>query len=824
MPLDRRQFGVWVCGVTAASQRSAQGGIQGGMQGAPVPRNLTLRPKDTVRIDIDANGVPHIQAQSVEDAFFGQGYAAAWMRMWQLDINHRRLVGRLAAAFGPSFVDFDHAARLVLSQTPPQDDWKALGERLHGIARAWVAGINCRVAEVRQDKTLRAPEFELFDLDPDFWEVDDLVRIRYCGSPNVKSEFRRALLAQQGLLHLDALAQKLEPAHELQRPPGLLVEAFKPGQLALFEKLSDPLPWTQAWHPAQRVALRSVSEPDNTEEGSNAWVISGRHTRSGRPIIANDPHLAFSIPGPRMVTHLMAPGFNVTGAGPVWRPGVQFGHNEHIAFGRTDFQIDQEDLYVLELDASGTSYRGPEGAVPLVQREERIEARGASPVQVTLRWAAMGPVFHHDVKARTALAVRAVWLQPATCVALEYVPKLFAHDWPTFRRALRAAVWGTNYMYVDAQGHIGWQAAGRVPVRARHDGLMPVPASGGYEWTGILSLDDMPHEFDPERGWIGTANQCPTSPNWPRNGKVISFEWKPDDRYRRVEQLLRQQVTEGATVEMSWRDQQDVLSLRALELTSLLRQVLQSMEPGKDAGKASVLKSAEELTAQGQQLAQSLLLWDGRLDARSTTATGYAAWWSQLQKEARQALVPQSARALITTLHPHAVTSWLGQLANSSDGLTVWVRSLNQAAAALMTLSSAGSAGHQWPAWGELHRVDLRHVLGTWLPVQWKDRAHALGGMSGGDSGAVQARWYASFDRPRVTGGASFRAVLEAGAWESARAINFPGQSGDPRSPHYKDLYERWVSGASMALPFTAQEVQRASQQTLTIRGQNTGT
>lgn len=792
MSIDRRQFGFWVCGMTATSAGVAQG--------APT----TLRPKADVRIDIDANGIPHIQAQSVEDAFFGQGYAAAWMRLWQLDLNHRRLTGQLASVLGPAFVEFDHAARLVLSRTPPQDDWKALGEPLHGIARAWVNGINCRVAEVRADRSLRPPEFDLFDFDPGWWEADDLVRIRYCGSPNVKSEFRRALLAQQGLLHLDALAQKLEPAHELKQPSGLSVAHFKPGQLALFEKLSDTLPWAQAQHPAQRVALRSLAEPDDSEQGSNAWVIAGRHTRSGRPILANDPHLAFSIPGPRMVTHLMAPGFNVTGAGPVWRPGVQFGHNEHIAFGRTDFQIDQEDLYVLELDAQGSSYRGPQGPVALEQREEVIEVRGAAPVKVMLQWAAMGPVFHRDLSTGLGLAVRAVWLEPATCVALEYVPKLFAHDWPSFRKALRAAVWGTNYMYADDQGHIGWQAAGRVPVRAQHDGLMPVPAALGYDWTGILSLDDMPHEYDPPRGWIGTANQCPSAPNWPGNGKVISFEWKPDDRYRRVEQLLRQQVSEGATVPMSWRDQQDVLSLRAVELTQLLREAIGTQMQSTDG---------LGLSAGARQLGLTLLGWDARLLARSPEATAYAAWWSVLQKIARQALVPEAARKLIVSLHPHAVTAWWRDVVAAPTGLAQWVRSLEEASEMLARLKVDAQGPLPWPAWGELHTVDLRHALGPWLGSRWTDQLHALGGMSGGDAGTVQARWYASFDRPKVTGGASFRAALEAGAWHTAQAINFPGQSGDPRSRHYRDLYGRWVDGLSFKLPFSAQEVEQVRVQ-----------
>ena len=810
MQIDRREFVAWVSAMTAASTPSSADAATTAATTNPVKATPPLHPKAGVRIDIDAQGIPHIQAQSVEDAFFGQGYAAAWMRLWQLDINHRRLVGRLAEAFGAAFVTYDQASRLVLSRIPAQDDWQALGPQLHGIAQAWVAGINARIAEVRADPSLRPPEFELFDLDPAYWEVDDLVRIRYCGSPNVKSEFRRALLMQMGHLDLDALAQKLEPAHDLRPPAGLSVEHFKPGQLDLFDKLSEPLPWAKALHPQQRVALQAVAEPDRSEEGSNAWVISGRHTVSGRALIANDPHLAFSIPGPRMVTHLMAPGFNVTGAGPVWRPGVQFGHNEHISFGRTDFQIDQEDLYVLELDASRQAYRTPEGWAAIERRQEVIAVRGGEPVTVELAWAGMGPVFFEDRQQGMALAVRAVWLMPATCVALEYVPKLFAHDWPSFRKALRSAVWGTNYMYADAKGHIGWQAAGRVPVREKHDGLMPVPAAGGYGWTGILPLDDMPHEFDPPRGWIGTANQSPQAPNWPANGKVISFEWKPDDRYRRVEQLLREQVAQGATLQGSWQAQLDVLSLRALELQALLRQVVDAQ--------GGLQTWPQHLAA----ITQGLLQWDGRLAADSAQATWYAAWWSELQQAAKEALVPAAARPLIATLHPHAVTGWLQQVAHgqatwsSKAGLSLWVHTLTRAAERAAKLPGGTAATP--PPWGDLHRVDLQHALRTWLGPQWSGRVDAMGGRSGGDAGTVNARWYAAFDRPRVTGGASFRCVLEAGAWDSARAINFPGQSGDPRSPHYRDLYPRWVEGSSFPLPFTAEEVERARVQTLHVR------
>jgi penicillin amidase len=744
------------------------------------------------------------------------------LRLWQLDLQSRQLRGRLAEALGVAFVPRDHAARLFLSQHDPADDWAALDPRLKAISLAFVAGINRRVQEIHDAPSLAPPEFGLFDMLPAFWEVDDLVRVRYCGSPNVRAEFRRALLARDGALALDALVQPLEPAHVLTVPEGLDLTGFAPGQLALFESLSEPLPFDRAWMPAQRAAMAELDAVDDSEQGSNAWVISGRHTETGRPILANDPHLAFSIPGPRMVSHLSAPGFNVIGAGPVWRPGVQFGHNEHIAFGRTDFAIDQEDLYVLELDAAGDHYRAVEGWRPITRRTERVAVRGAADAAVNLAFCDIGPLIHEDRAARRALALRAVWLQPATCVALEYVPKLFATDWASFRAALRAAVWGTNYMYADRHGHIGWQAAGRVPVRTRHDGLMPVPAAGGYEWNGILPLDEMPHEFDPERGWIGSANQQPVAPNWPSNGRTISFEWKPDDRYRRVVQLLQGVAVPGApktTVDEQWRLQQDVLSVRAVALVDGLRGWLAGRTPAEGfAGAISTAAAGDGESIAATLAAQSLLAWDGRLAADSAPALLYEAWWQVLQQVARGALVPTRHAALMTPLHPHATTRWFDSQISLNTTATVTL--LKQTLAQAWQRTQALPAAAQGPLrWGDLHKVDLRHVLGRWLSTSTtlSDGLHALGGRSGGDAGTVQARWYLSFDRPRVTGGASFRAVVDVGAWDRARAINFPGQSGDPRSPWYRNLYTRWVEGGSMPLHFDRDAVLRHSVQHLTL-------
>lgn len=765
-----------------------------------------LSPKQGITIDIDANGIPHIQAESIEDVFFGQGYMAAYLRIWQLDLQHRRHQGRLAEAFGPDFISYDHASRLVQSRIDPNQDWAMLMPGLRAIAESFVSGINLRIQELQASPELLPPEFHLFSIHPVQWHTDDLVKIRHCGSPNVKAEFRRALLAQAGRLDLDQFAQKLEPVHSLNVPVGLDLSKFQVGQLALFEKLTDPLPWHLAKTEAQRSALKDSLHEEHQSQGSNAWVIAPWLSESGSSILANDPHLAFSIPGPRMISHLMAPGFNVIGAGPVWRPGVQFGHNENIAFGRTDFQIDQEDLYVLELSLDGQSFKVQNGWEQIKRENISIGVRDQPSVKKEIAWTSLGPIFFEDPSQQFALVLKAEWLQPGACVGLEYVPKLFATDWPSFRQALRAAVWGTNYMYADRTGNIGWQSAGRVPVRKKHDGLMPVPASQAYEWEGILSLDDMPHDFNPQCGWIGTANQCPSAQNWPANGKVISFEWKPDDRYRRLTQLLKEiSPSKKTNIHQSWTFQQDVLSVRAIELCTLLAQVHQRLN--LDASFWGANWSSVE----------SLIAWDGLLDKNSMNAVFYAAWWSELQKACRRQNLPEELNGLIPLLHPHAVTQWLHQKAENQPAalLEIFVSTLSNAMKLVHNLH--GKTKISTLTWGQIHQVNLSHVLKDKFESSLSEHVDATGGASGGDGATLNARWYVSFEQPQVTGGASFRAVVDTSDWEKAQAINFPGQSSDPRSTHYKDLYPLWLNGDSIPLNFSLEAVNYNSTQKILI-------
>ena len=757
-------------------------------------------------ITVDQWGIPHIQAQTIDDAFFGQGYAAALMRLWQLDLNHRRQIGALAEVFGPAFVPFDHIARLLAFRGPIDQEWKKLDPRVEGVAAAFTAGINARIDEVLQNPDLLPIEFKTLALQPARWLKDDLLRARVSASPNVQGEVRRAILASRGMLEADVLAHPLEPAWPLKIPEGLDPASVTRADLSLLNYRVAPLPFDKIKHVAQLdpSVLAEIFQPDiDSRNGSNAWVIAPELTTTGRPVLANDPHLPFSIPSPRMVSHLMAPGLNVIGAGPVWRPGVQFGHNERIAFGRTDFQIDQEDLYVLEVSTDGLTYRGLKAAEPIERVTEEIKVRGQSSAFVKLAFTPLGPVVSEGLKAGHAVVLRAAWLQSGASVNLEYVPKVFAQNWTEFRAAIRHAVWGTNYMYADIDGNIGWQSAGRVPVRRNHDGLMPVPAAGDYAWDGILPLDHMPGEFNPKRGWIASANQMPFPADWPVAERRISFEWTANDRHQRIVQCLSSMQTKHAQSD-SWALQQDIYSTRARTLIDLLH-AAQSLNP-------EPLKT---------NLQWSFLHWDCEISAQSHEAALYEYWWGLLQREVRPLLVPPSISDVITAVHPHVTLAALqnpdarfgANPARARDSLLIdclfrAVRQLSKLAAEKGWTVS----GKDLPTWGQLHDVHLRHPLQAKLPEELASIADVKGHGSSGDGSTVFARWWPTLENMNVTGGSSFRAVVDVGNWSTGVASMGPGQAGSPGDRHYRDLYDLWLNNTPVPLAFDSQQVERVAE------------
>jgi penicillin amidase len=725
-----------------------------------------------VDIVTDRYGIPHINATTVDDAFFGQGYAVASQRLWQMDLSRRRGLGLLAEAFGPSMLKYDEAARTLLFRGDLAAEWASLDARVASGLRAFTAGVNARIGEVLADPALLPPEFARDGVRPSLWQDDDLLRARYAGAQNAPNEMRRARLACAGLLDADGLTARLEPAWTTVLPEGLDPCLLKPGDLELLERRTAALPFESATQFAE------AGQPEiNNSEGSNAWVISPKLSATGRAILANDPHLSFSVPGPRFITHLKAPGLDAIGAGPAGRPGFQFGHTDRIAFGRTDFKIDQEDLYVLELNANATAYRTKSGWQKITRVAESIKVRGAADVVLSVGLTPLGPIIAE--RPGHAVALRAASMLPGSPVGLEFMLVVLSTDWASYRHAISRAVWGSNYFYADVEGNIGWQTGGRAPRRRNHDGLLPVPAAGDYDWDGLIPIDELPFEFNPPRGWIASGNQMPFPPDYPINERRVNFEWTMDDRYRRIAAVLGSQTIHSLADSVAL--QRDTYSMRFEALRPLLSHI-----------------TAPDLAP----AVAALAAWNGHVDADSHPAALYEFWSAFLQSLLAETLIPPGAHGIITSIHPHVARDILLSPDSRLGPDPIAARDAIITEALHRAVKDVGARD-----WGTIHTVNLRHAM-----PHVRD-GDVTGLSSGGDGTTVMARWWAGVNNPNTSGGAMFAAVVDVGNWDASLAINAPGQSGNPSDPHYRDLYARWLAGDYFALPFSNAAMRAASGQ-----------
>jgi penicillin G amidase len=382
-------------------------------------------------------------------------------------------------------------------------------------------------------------------------------------------------------------------------------------------------------------------------------------------------------------------------------------------------------------------------------------------------------------------------------VDLSQLPDHFASDWPSFVRAIRTYPNGTSFMYADISGNIGWHAAGWVPIRPNHDGLLPVPGDGRYDWTGLTPLDLLPSAFNPKEGWIANANQMSLPPGYPVAERKIGFDWSLPDRYQRISEVL--QTARAFSIDACVKLQHDTYSERASRLIPLLSE------------------SRSELP--NFKVARALLqTWDRHVDANSAAAVLFEQWWQNLGHDTAKLLVPNAstppvldARVLIATLEKpdrHFGTN----PAASRDALLA--STLDKAVGDLERI--LGPNKSDWN-WGRLHTVDLKPPLAALLDAAARNSASIAGGRSGGDNATVMARWYNDLPAANVTGGAAFSMVLDVGEWDNSLVLNMPGQSGDARSPHYRDLYERWLGGKMFPLLFSRSRVVADAQERIRL-------
>ncbi|WP_296599457.1 penicillin acylase family protein [Phenylobacterium sp.] len=725
---------------------------------------------------VDRWGIPHIYAASSRDAFFLQGWNAARDRLWQIDLWRKRGLGRLSASFGPAYVAQDRAARLFLYRGDMTAEWAAYDPGGREAVEAFAAGVNAYVAEVRAGKRPLPVEFKLTDSQPEAWAPEDILRIRsHALVSNVTSEVARARTICAGGPAADTLRRKLEPAHKVVVPKGLDPCAVPADVLKDYVLATEAVSF-------KALAPKPLGQviDERGAEGSNNWTISAARSATGRPILANDPHRPVGAPSLRYIAHLDAPGLSIIGAGEPALPGVSFGHNGAVSWGLTIFYIDQEDLYAYQTQANAYRYKG--GLEPMKVVRETIEVKGEAPREVELHYTRHGPVVWQDEAKGQAFAIRTIWNQPGLAGYFGSSRMWRAKGWDDFQVARNK--WGApplNLVYADAKGDIGWSAAGRTPVRPNWDGLMPVPGDGRYEWAGFVEDGGLPVSKNPAEGYFATANamNIPAEPAYPREKRKLGYEWADPTRTQRIHEVL--DSLPKSTLADSMALQTDSVSPQARRGIALVKD----------------LSSPDPVVAEALRL---LKAWDANETTDSAAAAIYETWAVKhlTRHTAEAAGLPEAARKLVGAGSPDPTLTWLeGQPAKVRD--PVLLSSLADAVAELTGRLGADMA--TW-SWGRLHQAKFVPAVAALADPQLAAQM-TVGPLQvpGSASTPRAATW-----RPgdfQQTAGASVRIVLDVGAWDNSVAINTPGQSGDPMSPHYRDLFPLWAAGSYVPLRFS---------------------
>ena len=747
-------------------------------------------------IRIDRWGVAHIYAAEVRDAFFLQGYNVARDRLWQIDLWRKRGLGLLAADFGPDYLAQDRAARLFLYRGDMDKEWAAYGAGAKTNTEAFVAGINAFVDEIAQGGRPLPQEFKVAGTKPDHWRAEDVVRIRSHGlTRNVANEVGRARIACAAGIEAARLYKHIEPKWDPKLPAGLAPCDVPAAVLTDYDLATRGVRFS-----VDQGKLAMVEIPPEAV-GSNNWTIAGARTATGRPILANDPHREHSAPSLRYIVHMEAPGLSVIGAGEPALPGVSIGHNGTVAFGLTIFPADQEDLYVYETDDQGR-YRYKDDWEATTKVIETIPVKGeAAPRQVELAFTRHGPVVHVDAAKHRAFAVLSVWTQPGTSAYFGSMGYMTARDWPAFKQALSG--WGApseNQVFADTKGEIGWVAAGMVPRRPNWDGLTPAPGDGRYEWDGFLGPDELPSSHNPASGWFASANQLNLPPDYPYAERKVGFEWSNPARMQRIVEVLS--AKDKLTLADAMALQTDPTDVTGRRMQALLAP-LKTDDPK--------LRAALDLIAG----------WNGRTDAASAGAALYEVWTTKHLGQVTVARTQTPAVAAIIGGGDIAAVMALLEAPDASLGPDPTAARDSVLRDSLIAAFDevAGKLGPDpktW-AWGKLHKAQFDHALTPRLAVGERDAwSSGTAPMAGTALSPLAATW-----RPndyRVVAGASFRMVLDVGAWDNSRVINTPGQSGEPGSPHFRDLFPLWAKGEYVPLNYTRPAVEAATETVLKLR------
>lgn len=773
---------------------------------APQQTSVQIRGiKDQVIIRRDERGIPYVEAKNDEDLYFGQGYATAADRLWQMDLFRRTARGELAEVLtgGPNNVvlEQDKLHRTYGFAQVAEAEFEQASPRTRATLEAYARGVNAYAASL--DPKSMPPEFQILQYSFRPWTPADSFAVVKLFFESLSDTWRLDIMRQSlSVLPAEKRAELLpevspidvlvfgKDKHSKASPAPVKPKPVSPEALA---KLAD----NQAIAAA---ALDRVGLYADALAASNNWVVSGKRTVSGKPLLANDPHLRPTAPSIWHMVHLSAPGVRVAGVGTAGLPGVILGHNDRIAWGFTNVGPDVQDLYVEKFDPDNPKrYQTPSGWRDAVIRREEIRVRkgfiSAEHDVVTheVTETRHGPIIFEGDGKRYALRWTAL-LPTKNNADLQYNLNR-ARNWKEFNAALESFTAPTqNVVYADVDGHIGYHTAGVVPIRKSGDGSVPYDGStDAGDWTGYIPISKLPMVYDPPSGIIVTANQRIVGNDYPY---FLTRVWAQPYRARRIFEMLNEKPK--LTRDDFRRIIGDVYSIAGV---TFAREVVKTLKP-------TLTPADDKLRA----TLEAFEKWDGRINAESTTAPIAAQMRQAFRgKILGAALGPDLTRNyqwhnFDTTLDRIIKDQPAAWLPKGFATYAEFLRACHDDAIRNLT-NSLGADQAKW-TWGAIVKSRFPHPLGSAPLIGAQFTVPPL--PQNGTGGLIGAT-------VNVGASVSMRLIADPSDWDKTQQGIALGQSGSPKSPHWSNQLSEWHSVTPREFPFTPAAVTRATKETLVL-------
>jgi penicillin G amidase len=725
--------------------------------GTNVLRTLT-RDVEVIR---DKQGVPHISAANEKDLFIAQGYVQAQDRLFQMDLSRRQASGRLSEVIGGNTVERDKFFRTLGLRRAAEVSYTAYPDETKQILEWYAEGVNAFMDEMKEDGSVPV-EFMLLGYKPEKWTPIDSLTIGKYMAFDLGGHWQGQAFRYWALKNLrEEKAFDLFPSY----PEDATEILSSIGNLTI--DIEDSF-------------AAAVIPPEFN--GSNNWVVSGEKTANGKPLLADDPHLSLGTPSIWYQMHLKAPELNVSGVIFAGIPGIILGHNEEIAWGVTNTGPDVQDLYIEQRhgqDPSLFKYNDNWEKATIIEEPIRVKGEEVIPYEVVIT--RHGPIiseFANQADDRQALSLRWTALDPSLELqAILNINK--AGNWLEFETALEDFHTPTqNFVFAAKDGTIAYKANGKIPIRKKGDGLLPVPGwDPEYEWEGFIPFGELPSVVNPEKGFAATANNKVIDDSYPYH---ISHHWAQPYRYMRISQYLEE--NDDLTIEDMKKLQMDQVNLQASEFVPLFIEAL------KD----------KELTSEEDQAIKLFQRWEYKDDKSEAAPLLFHFWMNTLSEEMFKNKIPpdmmklfESRQMIVDEMLRKArrgeVSSWFDPFGGYEGYLQI---TLNKA---LEDLQAAyGPDMNEWQ-WGDYHKVYFEHPISSVSPIleRFFNRKDPVS--VGGSRVTVQA---ASYNKEGlVNHGASWRFVIDVANLYEGYHIVGPGQAGHFKSKWYDDQIDAWVQG-----------------------------